>query len=118
MSKYDVLIGLLLIIMTTSIFGGVVGFEVDGEPRGLSKADSVGYEGNYINEDGVLVNIDGLVVVDLVGSDPNIITSSLDFFWSMVTFRVDGVPFWISGIFLIMNLMMLYLLYNAIRGNG
>lgn len=87
MTKYDVLIMVVIVVLVTSLLGGVWGYTVDGVPN---------------SPDG----------------ETNVLVDAVGFFIDMITFQIDNVPIWISAVFLGLNLLMLYLCYNAIRGNG
>ena len=43
---------------------------------------------------------------------------SIAFFFAMIFFQVPGMPEWLSMIFLLMTLFMVYLLVKLIRGTG
>jgi hypothetical protein len=86
LTKYAVLLGLLIIIVTVAQFGAHFGYTVNGVPQ----AGAVPGESSWY---------DGIV-----------------FMFTMVTFGIDGVPGFLSAIFLIMNIMVLYLIISLIRG--
>jgi len=94
MTKYNVLLGLLCVIFTVSAFGGHFGYTVNGVPQGgMVEQTSPG----------------ALGVVDWI-------FDSIGFFFSMVAFRVDGVPAFINAIFVIMSIMVVVLIVSLIRG--
>jgi len=96
LSKYSLLIGLLIIMLTVGLMGNHFGYEVDGVPQGaaLTQGGTPGLLG----------------IVDFVWD-------SIVFMFNMTTFQVDGVPVWVGAIFLIMGLMVVFLIVNIIRGN-
>lgn len=104
MTKYDVLIMLLVVILVSSIIGGQLGYTVNGVPQGAS---------DYISEEE-----NNPWIPDFIEGFTDAIGATVGFVWHMITFGIDGVPFWVSMVFLAMNLLTLYLGYNAIRGNG
>ena len=87
MGHYDIFILMIIVVFTVSIFGGQLGYTVDGVP-----------------------NVEP-------GSDHNIIVDAIGFIGDIVTFQVDDCPAVVNSIFIIMCLLTLYLGYNAIRGN-
>ncbi len=96
MSKYSLLLLLLLIIFSTSIFGGHMGYTVDGMPQGSITSNE---------------------------SDPGTFGAfgwawdSAKYMFHMSTFQVDSMPVWIASIFTIMSLMVTFLIISLIRGN-
>lgn len=87
MSKYDVIIMIIILIIVTSILGGVFGYTVNGVP---SHPDE----------------------------DTNILVDGIVFFYSMMSFQIDNMPIYVGAVFWVLSLLSLYLLYNALRGNG
>jgi hypothetical protein len=96
LSKYSLLIGLLIIMLTVGLMGNHFGYEVNGVPQGaaLTQGGNPGLLG----------------ILDFAWD-------SIVFMFNMTTFQVDGVPVWVGAIFLIMGLMVVFLIVNIIRGN-
>lgn len=95
MNKISVVALLLIIILMTSGIGSCAGYSVDGVPKGGAELDK----------------------------SPSL-TSVLDWLWGagaflidMSTFRVDNMPMFLSGVFLFMNLIGLFVLVLVVRGN-
>ena len=93
-SAYGLLAFLLIMIGTVSGFASYAGFTVKGVPIG----------GEAISSTGLL----GLV---------EWAWNSLVFLFTMSTFQVDDMPILLSGIFLIMELLAVFLIIRTIRGN-
>jgi len=94
MNKYAVLAGLVITILVVGLFGYHFGYSVDGVPQREEVPDE---------SPGILA------VVDYV-------FGSLGFLFSMVAFRIDGMPSWISSVFIFMSLMAFAILISLIRG--
>ena len=94
MTKYAVIMFLLVVQTVVGLFGGYAGYEVAGVP----------------------------VVGDISEEAPGIfgiiewVWDSLTFMFYMLTFQVDNMPVFISAIFVIMLLMSIYLVISLIRG--
>jgi hypothetical protein len=96
MSKYDLLLGLVITMVTTSLFGGHFGYEVNGVPQ----ASAMAHEASP----GLLGILD-------------FAWDSTLFMFNMTTFQVDGMPIFISAIFLVMGIAVVWLIVNLIRGS-
>lgn len=96
LTRYAVLLALVIIIVTTGLVGGHFGYTVHGVPQG----------------GGVLQ-----------GSNPGIVGffdwvwDSIVFLFNMTTFQVDGMPVFISAVFLVMSVMMFFLIISLVRGS-
>lgn len=97
LSKYGLLIGLLIVMLTVGAFGNHFGYEVNGVPQGSSLTQGA--------------NPGLLGILDFAWD-------SIVFMFNMTTFQVDGVPAWVGMIFLIMGLAVVFLIVEIIRGNG
>jgi hypothetical protein len=95
LSKYALLLGLLITIFFTGLMGGHFGYTVNGVPQSGNLSAS---------EPGIL----GVLSWSWEG---------IKFMFSMVTFRVDGMPAFVSVIFVIMSIMTIFLIVSLIRGN-
>lgn len=95
MSSYAVLLGILTINVLVGYFGSKQGYTVNGVVQG----------GEYITDNPGLFG-----VVEWVWE-------SLGFLWNMLTFSVDGIPALISWAFVVMQVMLLWLVVQLIRGN-
>lgn len=95
MTAYDVLITLVTIISVVSGFAGYAGYTVNGVPQGVASLENPGVFGivEWLWESG-------------------------DFILHMAMFSVDDVPAFMSGIFLLMILLAIFLLIRVIRGNS
>jgi len=93
-NKYAVLGALVIVILVTGIMGAHFGYSVDGVPQGVETSDE---------EPGLLSGI-------------TYAFSSIGFLFSMVLFRVDGMPVWMSAIFIFMGIMSIMLIVSLIRG--
>lgn len=94
MTKYAVLAGLAIIILVTGLFGAHFGYTVNGVPQGAEIQEG---------EPGILGALQYAF-------------ASIAFLVSMVAFRVDGMPIWISSIFIFMGMMSIMLIASLIRG--
>ena len=94
MNKYTIIIGCLVIIAVVAAVGGAAGYTVDGVPV------SSGLE---TSRPGIL----GVV---------SWVWNSLAFLFTMMTFQVDGMPWWIVMVFYIMSMMVAYVIVNLVRG--
>lgn len=94
-SKYGLLAFALIMVLTVSIFGSYAGYTVDGVPHGGATLEA---------QTGLFSLADWA-------------WDSMGFMFSMVTFQIDNVPVFIAGIFLVINLMMVFLVITTIRGN-
>lgn len=92
--KYAVLAGLIITILVTGLFGAHFGYSIDGVPQ---------------RQDAIDDNPGIIGVVEYV-------FDSLGFLFSMVTFQIDGMPTWISAVFIFMSLMALTLVISFVRG--
>lgn len=95
-TKYAVLAGLVIVALVVGIFGAHFGYTVQGVPRGSDRAVPE-------DEPGIITAL--VYAFDCVG-----------FLVLMIFFQVDGVPVWLSSVFLFMGLMTLVLLASLVRG--
>jgi hypothetical protein len=63
-----------------------------------------GYAGFTVN--GVPVAEGGSIGID-----------SLKFLWAMITFQIDGLPNFVSAVFLVFNLLLVFVGIRTLRGN-
>lgn len=82
-----------IILIVVSYIGAKVGYTVDSIPQGFSPEDP---------------SIFGIVEWTW---------DSLQFMFNMITFRIDGMPYEISLIFVFISIITLLLLVQIIRGN-
>lgn len=94
-SKLGVLILMLVIIFTVSLFGGHFGYTVDGVPKG----------GDISEAPGILGAISWA-------------WNGLAFVYDMMSFQVDNMPVIINTIFLIMGLVTLFLFVTMFLPGG
>lgn len=87
-TKIGLLLLILIFIFTVNYFGGHFGYTVHGVPKG----GSVG------------------------GSTPSIF--DLSFMWDLMSFQIDGVPEYLSIVFIIISLLALYILVTTILPGG
>lgn len=90
MTKEGLFSLIAVIIIITTIVGGYVGYTANG------------------------VSIDGWNSANLTGLQAA--GNSLAFMGNMLTFQIDDVPYWLSGIFLFMSFVMIYLIAQLVRG--
>jgi len=95
MTKYDVLLGLLIIQLTSGLVGNHFGYAVNSVPQGATAATA---------NPGLLGIVDYL-------------WDSGVFLFNMTTFRVDGMPVFVSAIFTIMAILVVFIIINIVRGN-
>lgn len=93
-TSYAVLALMLVIILTVSVFGGHFGYTVNGVP----KAGAV--SGNNPGLLGAL----------------GWVWDSVQFFFDILSFRIDGMPSWFSAVMIFMLLMVVFILIKLIRG--
>jgi len=94
-TSYGLLLFLLVIIAVVSAFGSCAGYTVSGVEQAAVSTSAPGLLG----------------VIDWMWE-------SLKFMFNMTTFQVDNMPAFLSVIFIIMQLMTLFLIYRSIRGNS
>jgi len=94
MSKYDLLGGLLAVMITSGLVGGHFGYTVNGVPYGGTIAEGT---------PGIL----GLV---------EWVWNGIYFMFQMVTFRIDGMPVGVNCVFIVMSLLSIFLIVSLIRG--
>jgi len=91
MTSYGVLLLLIVLITTVAGFGAYAGYTVSGIEQ--------------TNVSGGVPGILGII---------SWVWDSIEFMFHMITFQVDGMPAFISGIFLIMSLMGTFLIINLL----
>lgn len=94
MNKYAVLAGLAIVILVVGLFGAHFGYTVNGVPQGAELGEG---------QPGFL----GALEYAFAG---------IAFLVSMAAFRVDGMPVWISSIFIFMAMMAIMLIASLVRG--
>lgn len=95
-TKYAVLAGLVIVILVTGLFGNHFGYTVAGVPQGAEVAEG---------EPGILGALEYA-------------WDSVVFLVNMVAFRIDGMPVWVSSIFIFMGIMTLIILASLVRGTS
>lgn len=85
MTKIGVLICIIVVILTASVFGAHFGYEVDGVPQ----------------------SGEGWSLLD-----------GMTYFAHMITFSIDGVPAEISGIFILISLLVVYIIASTVLPGG
>jgi hypothetical protein len=96
LSKYGLLAGMLCVMIFSSLVGGHFGYTVNGVPQ---------------TADLSLATPGFLGVVEWVWD-------SIVFMFNMVTFRVDGMPVFVSAIFVVMSVLVVFLIVSLIRGDS
>lgn len=68
--------------------------------------------------------VDGVAVASTASTEaPGVfgiiewVWDSLSFMWNLTTFQVDGIPAILTGVFIIMQLILIYIIIKLIRGN-
>lgn len=118
MSKYDVVVLLLCIIFFTSAMGGHFGYTVNGVP---SKQE-VRNPDEWTEHNWLVIkwwsndNTGDLSVIEPGNSDW--LVATFKFMFDMAFFQIDDIPATFNYVWILFNILALYLLYNAIRGNG
>jgi hypothetical protein len=102
-TKYGLLIGLLIIMVVVGLFGGHFGYTVHGVPQGGQVYEEPDIGGWLSWVEPIL----GIV---------SWVWDGITFMWDMVTFQIDGMPVFISSVFLIMSLLSVFLILSLIRG--
>lgn len=87
-TKIGLLLIILILILTVNYFGNHFGYTVQGVPQGGS----------------------------VEGSTPSIF--DLSFMWDLMSFQIDGVPDYVSIVFIIVSLLALYILVTTILPGG
>jgi hypothetical protein len=94
MSSYILMGAFIVILLTVSIFGGHFGYTVNGVPHaGAVSTQNPGIFGAL-----------------------GWVWDSVQFLFEMMTFQIDGMPAWWSGVSIFMVLMIAYLFIKLIRG--
>lgn len=125
MSKYDVILMLLIIIFVTSFLGGQFGYTVKGVPKNIS-AGELESQAKYrpvtlAGSDEIVGYIDIETGETIAPSDTGALSSISDamkFFYDILLFRIDDMPGFVNIIFWIANLITLALIFYAIRSGG
>ena len=99
-SKYGLLIFLLVVIFSVAGFGGYAGYTVDGVPQAGSL------------DEGVVESEEVPGILGVV----EWVWDSVVFMFDMITFQVDGMPAFINTIFLLVGLLIVFLIVSLIRG--
>lgn len=104
MTKYSLLLLLVIVMVVAGLFGGHFGYEVDGVPQG---------GGEYAELDlGWWSWAEGIIGVVMWVWD------AVVFLFNMATFQIDGMPVFISAIFVVMSIMTMMLIVSLIRGTS
>lgn len=106
-TKYGLLMFLLVVMMTVSIFGGYFGYTVRGVPQGVSVERS---EPTWWENSLEFVGLGALVGV------MSFTWNAIGFLFNMATFQIDNMPVFISVIFLIMSILVVAIIVSLIRG--
>lgn len=93
-TSYGLLIFLLIIIMSVAGFGSCAGYTVNGVPKA----------GEVTTENPGIFGVIGWAWGAIV------------FLFDMAVFRVDNMPEWVSTIFIVMGLLVLWMIIKLIRG--
>lgn len=97
-------------LFVLGVFGFYAGYTIDGAPMGKMEVEQDAWqEADY-----------GLDVVysfwDQKARD-NAIFGAFAYLWHMITFNIDGVPFWMQGVVLLVVILDLVVVFMLIRGN-
>ena len=95
-TKYAVLAGLIIVILVTGAFGSHFGYTVEGVPQSVETTD---------DQPGILGALEWA-------------WDNIVFLLNMVAFRVDGMPSWVSMIFIFMAAMCVVLIASLVRGTN
>ena len=95
MTKYAVLLAILIINFVISQVGVFAGYSINGVAQGSAFS-------------GENPGIFGII---------EWVWDSISFMFNLATFQVDNVPAVIAGLFIIVQLMFIYLVVNLIRGS-
>lgn len=112
-SKYGLLAGLLVVMLTVSVFGVEFGYTVRGIPNTTPQPGSSGnwQEAEY-----------GLdVAMEYYKSQCGVIDVGMEvveFMYYMSTFQIDGMPFFFNMIFIVMGVLSIFLVVSLIRGTS
>jgi hypothetical protein len=93
-TSYAVLAMILVIIFTVGAFGAHIGYTVNGIPTAS----------------------------EVSGENPGIfgalgwVWDSIQFFFDLLTFRIDGMPAWFSYVMILLLLMVIFIIVKLIRG--
>jgi len=115
-SKTGLLIALLFIMMVTGLFGTHFGYTVQGQPQGGAAASIPEYEscsgGSGI--DLFFCRIGAFFIN--VGRGLGWFFNSIGFLFRLVTFQVDGMPVFVSSIFVVISVLAVWLIVGVVRG--
>lgn len=110
MGFYGILISLTVIQLVVALFGGYAGYTIGGIPHGGFQMPGGWYFGAVEIPSGWSV---GMLESWGLG---DWIVDTINFAFNMSTFNVDGVPEWMSMIWVIMNLLWIVMVVRFIRG--
>lgn len=116
-TKYGLFGAILVVIFTVSIFGAYAGYSVEGVPQSgdeyLKAEYSEWREAGYGHD--VVFEYWKQFIRETTALDS--VWKAMGFFFAMISFRMDGMPEFISAFFIVISLLSLYLFVSLIRGN-
>lgn len=125
MSKYDVIMMVLCLILVSSVIGGHFGYEVSGKP---AVEDQPVYDNAYYhdleNDKWYYINPMTGYFTEIPEPDPkekgagDLIGDAVGYFVSMLSFQIVGIPAWVGIIFIICLILVLLVVASLIRGGG
>jgi hypothetical protein len=93
-TKYSLFTMLVIVQLTTALFGGHFGYTIHGAPS------------------GAVLNSSAPGILGALGW----VWDSIAFMFNMMTFQIDGMPAFISVIFIGMAILTAFIILNIIRG--
>jgi hypothetical protein len=112
-TKYGIIFLFLVIIFTVSLFGGHIGFKVDGVPQGGDITDIT-----QERHEGFWWNVVYFWHLEGVADFLTVAWNGMSFLFNMLLFRIDGMPVVFSAIFWIMSFMVLIVIVSLARGTA
>jgi hypothetical protein len=92
-TKYGILVGLLVIMITSALFGAHFGYTVNGAPAIITMSEAPGEMNLW-----------------------DWIWNGAEFLFNMVTFQIDDMPVVVNSLFLIMSLLVVVIIVSLVRG--
>lgn len=111
MDRYIIAAVLFIVIAVSGYFGNHYGYTVDGVPHGSPSAD---VSEDWRDSPGVIPTVLIPVPSDVTGE----VMGVIEYLFNFLTFRIDGVPTWMTLIFQLVILIALILIFSLVRGGG
>lgn len=117
-TKLAILLMMLTVALVVGQMGVHMGFNVNGVPqtKSFSKISPIPGSDKYIVyfDDGTTATMTMAEIHKLAKSTP----SAIDYLWHLASFSIDGIPSWLSIIFIVFLIAMLYIVFSIFLPGG